>query len=102
MASPSVLHLPRSADADAASTAPPDTSAQRWLTTNELSELLDGIPPATIRGWRLAGTGPPYVQFGGLVRYERATVERWIATGGDRRPDPSLHRPRLRRRSGAA
>jgi hypothetical protein len=50
-----------------------------------LSKKLGGIPVSTIRGWRLAGIGPPHIRLGGLVRYQRATVERWIATGGDRR-----------------
>ena len=34
------------------------TPVQRWLTTQELGELLGGIPVATIRGWRMIGTGP--------------------------------------------
>lgn len=56
-----------------------------WLTTDGLSELLGSIPTATIRGWRHVGTGPPFVKFGGSVRYSRAAVERWIAAGGDRK-----------------
>jgi hypothetical protein len=47
--------------------------------------MLGGIPVSTIRGWRLVGIGPPHVRFGGLVRYQRAAVERWIAGGGDHR-----------------
>jgi predicted DNA-binding transcriptional regulator AlpA len=56
-----------------------------WLTTEGLSQLLGGIPVSTIRGWRFVGIGPPHVRLGGLVRYQRAAVERWIAAGGDRR-----------------
>jgi len=56
-----------------------------WLTTHGLGALLGGVPISTIRGWRLAGIGPPYVKLGGLVRYQRAAVERWIAAGGDRK-----------------
>jgi predicted DNA-binding transcriptional regulator AlpA len=55
-----------------------------WLTEKGLSELLGGIPAATIRSWRHVGTGPTFVKFGGAVRYSRAEVERWIAAGGDR------------------
>jgi hypothetical protein len=63
--------------------------AIEWLTTEGLSELLGGIPVSTIRGWRLVGIGPPHVRLGGLVRYQRSAVDRWIADGGDRRDEPS-------------
>ena len=61
-----------------------------WLTTAGLSEMLGGVSVSTIRGWRLAGIGPPHVKLGGLVRYQRAEVERWIAAGGDRRDSSGL------------
>lgn len=61
------------------------SSEPEWMTTGGLSKMLGGIPVSTIRGWRLAGIGPPYVRLGGHVRYRRPDVERWIAAGGDRR-----------------
>lgn len=64
---------------------PTEPAASEWLTSAGLSQLLGGIPISTVRGWRLAGIGPPYVKLGGLVRYRRAEVEKWIARGGDRR-----------------
>ncbi len=87
----------RGADTNAAETPP------EWLTTEGLGRLLgtldnDGhiapIKVATIRGWRHKGTGPPWVRFGGLVRYSRAAVERWLADGGDRKgADAATARP---------
>ena len=71
--------------------------AQRWLDTEQLSELLGGIKPATIRAWRLVDRGPPFVKLGGIVRYDRAAVELWLAAGGDRRPAVTPQ-PRRRRR----
>ena len=64
-----------------------------WLTSEGLGQYLgtissDGavvaIPAATIRNWRHIGKGPPYVKFGGAVRYSRAAVDSWVAAGGDR------------------
>lgn len=72
----------------------PDESGpalQRWLTTKELGELLGNIPVATIRGWRMAGIGPPHVKLGALVRYERSAVEGWLAAGGERRSEPTVN-----------
>jgi helix-turn-helix protein len=60
-------------------------ATEEWLSTAGLSEMLGRIPASTIRGWRLAGIGPPYVRLGGLVRYRRSAVDEWIAAGGDRR-----------------
>jgi hypothetical protein len=63
------------------------TFETEWLTTEGLSKMLGGVPASTIRGWRLAGIGPPHVRLGGLVRYQRASVERWISAGGDRKKE---------------
>lgn len=41
----------------------------RWLGANE----------KTLANWRCAGSGPPYLKVGGLVRYRRGDVDTWIA-----------------------
>lgn len=64
-------------------TTPPAPEPE-WLTTQGLSRMLGGISVSTIRGWRLADVGPKPIKMGGLVRYQRSEVERWIAAGGDR------------------
>jgi len=70
---------------------PTEPSEPEWLTTQGLSAKLGGVSRSTIRGWRLAGIGPPYVRLGGLVRYQRAAVDRWIAAGGDRKAGGGRH-----------
>jgi len=53
----------------------------RFLTEKDLSELLN-ISVPTLRRWRASGEGPDFVKCGpALVRYEWATVQRWIAEG---------------------
>ena len=49
------------------------------LNSTEVAEWL-GIQPVTLEAWRRRGYGPAFVRLGHkLVRYERQTVERWIA-----------------------
>lgn len=71
---------------------PPDAAEPEWLSTQGLGKMLGGISASTIRGWRLAGIGPPFVRLGGLVRYRRSEVERWISAGGDRKAVSDAHR----------
>jgi predicted site-specific integrase-resolvase len=53
----------------------------RWLTSNEVADLLR-VKPATVCQWRWRGKGPAFVKlasgFGGKVRYERREVERYM------------------------
>lgn len=44
------------------------SSLPRLLSTEDLSAYLD-VPARTLDGWRNEGSGPPYVKFGGHVRY---------------------------------
>ena len=36
------------------------------------------VDQSTLAQWRWRGTGPDYVKVGGLVRYPRSAVDRWI------------------------
>lgn len=54
---------------------------ERLLTEAQLSERLGGVAISTIRKWRLSGRGPAFLKLAGskLVRYDRATVDDWLA-----------------------
>lgn len=53
-------------------------STGAMLTTKEAADFL-GLRDATLRGWRMAGVGPPYFTMGVTrhrgVRYDRADLE---------------------------
>ncbi len=49
----------------------------RFLTEKEVMQTL-GIGYSTIRRWRAEGFGPNFVRFGKAIRYDAATLERWI------------------------
>lgn len=42
------------------------------------AELLSGIPERTLRNWRSADTGPPYVKPAGRVLYPKQALINWI------------------------
>lgn len=48
-------------------------------TETEVAEHLRKNPK-TLRNWRCARTGPPYLKVGGTVLYRWKDVERWLAT----------------------
>jgi hypothetical protein len=57
---------------------PPERRVCRQLvSTRELSEIW-GVPESTLRYWRCAETGPPYVKLGGRIKYDLADVERYV------------------------
>lgn len=59
----------------------------RWLTTEELAELLD-VDGSTVRRWRTSRPvqGPPFVQLSERVTmYSAHDVEHWLRS---RRIDP--------------
>lgn len=58
------------------------------LTISETAALLRR-DRRTLRLWRDAGTGPPYVCIGRRTAYLRADVEAWILSG---RVEPSQRR----------
>lgn len=53
------------------------TSTPKLLRLPDVSELT-GIPEATLRFWRHAGTGPRSAKFGRRVVYREADVLAWI------------------------
>lgn len=60
----------------------------RWLTTEELAQLL-GVDSSTVRRWRTSRPvqGPPFVQLSERVTmYSAHDVEQWLLS---RRIDPS-------------
>ncbi len=49
------------------------------LTTYQVSTVL-GLQPATLKKWRVLGTGPKFVRVGKrTIRYRLADVKRFIA-----------------------
>lgn len=53
------------------------------LTPAQLSEETQ-IPIPTLTTWRSRGKGPHWIKLGGLVRYRRSEVNRWLKACGDR------------------
>ena len=49
----------------------------RWLSTREVGERLNGIPEGTVRYWRSIGYGPPGTKFGRRVLYRLSDVIAW-------------------------
>jgi predicted DNA-binding transcriptional regulator AlpA len=56
------------------------TAADQLLTPEEVSEILGGVPPATLKRWRTQRTGPVVLHIGRHVRYRRSAVEAWLQT----------------------
>ncbi len=52
-------------------------SRRQLVSTKELSEIW-GVPESTLRYWRCAEIGPPYVKLGGRIRYDLADVEHYV------------------------
>jgi predicted DNA-binding transcriptional regulator AlpA len=47
-------------------------------TAAQTAEYLQ-VEPRTLSNWRYRRFGPPGVKIGGLVRYRREDVERWLS-----------------------
>jgi excisionase family DNA binding protein len=47
-------------------------------TIDQAAEYLQ-VKPRTLSNWRYRNFGPPGVKIGGLLRYRREEVERWLA-----------------------
>jgi hypothetical protein len=61
----------------------------RLVSTKELSRMWD-MPESTLRYWRCAGVGPPYVQLGGRIKYDLADVEAYVRAN-KRKPSVRAH-----------
>lgn len=48
------------------------------LAPKEVSVILGGVPPATLKRWRTQRTGPVVLHIGRHVRYRRSAVEAWL------------------------
>ncbi|SRR6266849_4068865 len=57
--------------------SPDRRNCRQLVSTRELSEIW-GVPESTLRYWRSAETGPPYVKLGGRIKYDLADVERYV------------------------
>ena len=49
----------------------------KLLKTREVAAIT-GVPESTLRYWRCAGKGPPYVKLAGRVRYDEADVIAYV------------------------
>ena len=56
----------------------PPSPATALLTEHDAAALLN-VSHRTLQAWRLRGNGPAYVKLGNAVRYDRATLDRFIA-----------------------
>ncbi|SES28227.1 helix-turn-helix transcriptional regulator [Corynebacterium cystitidis] len=56
-----------------------DQVEDEFLRVSEVARML-GIPDSTFRGWVASGTVsvPPHYQFGGVKRFRRSEVEKWV------------------------
>ena len=50
----------------------------RLLKENEAAALLR-LEVSTLRRWRWAGTGPPFLKIGAAVRYDPAVLQSYLA-----------------------
>lgn len=49
------------------------------LNTEEVSQMLGGVPLTTLKRWRTERTGPAPLHIGRHVRYRQSVVEAWLA-----------------------
>jgi predicted nucleic acid-binding protein len=52
---------------------------QLLLDTSEAAHILTVRSTRTLEAWRYRGVGPPYIRVGGVIRYSRSDIERWLA-----------------------
>lgn len=55
-----------------------DPESTDWMTETELAAEMK-IRPKTLANQRSRRVGPPYVKFGGTVRYSRKAIREWLA-----------------------
>lgn len=60
------------------SETPPQQRLPRQLVSTKELATIWGVPESTLRYWRSAETGPPYVKLGGRIKYDLADVERYV------------------------
>ncbi len=58
----------------------PQDNPLELLTEKELAKVT-GFSPRTLQSWRCRGLGPPFLKISqGCIRYQRAEVEKWLAS----------------------
>jgi Helix-turn-helix domain len=67
----------------------PEFKSRRLLSTRELSAIW-GVPESTLRYWRCAEVGPPYVKLGGRIKYDLVDVELYVRAN-KRNPSVRAH-----------
>ena len=51
---------------------------RKLLIAEKVARHLD-LSPRTLERWRRQGTGPPWLEIGGRVRYDAGDIEKWKA-----------------------
>ena len=51
---------------------------RKLLATLQLAEHLE-LSPRTLERWRHQGTGPPWLEIGGRIRYDPTDIAKWKA-----------------------
>ncbi len=41
------------------------------------------VSPATVYGWRTRGRGPRAIKVGGLLRFRRSEIDRWLEANSE-------------------
>jgi hypothetical protein len=84
-------HEPAPADSQLADLQISDSEfkSRRLVSTRELSGIW-GVPESTLRYWRCAEVGPPYVKLGGRIKYDLVDVELYVRAN-KRNPSVRAH-----------
>lgn len=69
---------PMNENVTAKTSASQTTAADPLLTPQDVSNMLGGVPAATLKRWRTQRTGPVALHIGRHVRYRRSAVETWL------------------------
>ncbi|MFZ2493907.1 MAG: helix-turn-helix domain-containing protein [Thermoanaerobaculia bacterium] len=56
-----------------------DDAEQGLYTPEEAAHYLRGVSTSTLAHWRSAGRGPRYLKVGGIIRYRREDLERFVS-----------------------
>ena len=59
--------------------------ANDLLTTEEVCEYL-GVARRTLDRWNARRIGPPQVRMGGLIRYRRQSLDKWLESREQEQP----------------
>ncbi|MGC2853841.1 helix-turn-helix domain-containing protein [Novispirillum sp. DQ9] len=54
-----------------------EAATSSLLTPKEVASILR-VSEKTLKNWRSLRLGPPFIKVGGVVRYRRRSVDRWL------------------------